>query len=74
MWTKDILIKNLEWSSSRQGQGTGPMGSGGDGMHVRCCPVCDGIDPLDSGRTEFIKSAWGHREDCELAKHIKDQP
>lgn len=68
MKTKSELLKNLEWSSRRQGQGSGPMSSGGP--LVRCCPSCGGICPTDPNRNHFVESSHGHRATCELASEL----
>jgi hypothetical protein len=60
------MLKVLEWVGSQRGQGTGPMGSGGDGRLVSACPLCRGINPKDPGRIEFIASAHGHQPSCKL--------
>ena len=60
------LLKKLEWSGHSLGMGSGPMGSGGDGCKIRCCPVCSGVDPSDSNAGDIHADWHGHREDCEL--------
>ena len=63
-------LKDIEWSGSRQGQGSGPMSSGGNGPMVRCCPKCRGVDPSDPNKGHFIDSVIGHRDGCEIKKEI----
>jgi len=60
------LLKQLEWSSSQQGLGFGPMGSGNNGRLVRACPCCGGIDPSDSGKVEFNTESHGHKARCPM--------
>lgn len=68
------LLRELEWCGTSRGQGTGFMGSGGDGYPARSCPICGGIDPSDErGTWEFVKGAIGHRDDCRLAATLKQE-
>lgn len=60
------VLESVEWSASTRGQGSGMMGSGGDGPLVRACPVCGGIDTSDPRKREFNNSTHGHRDDCSL--------
>jgi len=64
------MLRRLEWSASTRGPGSGFMDSGGDGALCPTCPICHGIDPESVNRHDFVRSAWGHREDCELANMI----
>lgn len=57
-------IDDLEWSSVRRGQGSGPMGSGGDGYAYPACPACRGLKEPNG---EFVGSAVGHQPGCKLA-------
>ncbi len=66
----NTLLKKLEWSSYRQGPGSGIMSSGGDGPMVQCCPCCKGINPADKNADDFIQEVIGHRKDCELNESI----
>lgn len=66
------LLAKFEWSGHARGQGSGPMGSGGDGYSYPACPLCRGIHP--SGKSEFVESALGHRKDCELFIAINGGP
>lgn len=59
------MLQKLEWSGHRRGQGSGFMGSGGDGLLYRACPVCRG---LEKPNAEFAPGAVGHRADCDLHK------
>lgn len=66
------LLENLEWSSFRQGPGSGFMDSGGDGAMVSCCPSCKGVKPdYPNAKSFFIQEVIGHRNDCELASELK---
>lgn len=60
-------LEAVEWSASRRGQGSGTMGSGGDGRSATACPSCGGIDPSCEASRGFIKSAHGHRKNCKLS-------
>lgn len=53
-----------EWSGYTRGQGSGPMGSGGDGHKYPACPECGGLEKPNG---EFIASAVGHRSGCTIA-------
>lgn len=59
------LIKKLEWSGHRQGQGIGPMGCGGDGRSVPACPLCGGLKRPDPG---FRDDAVGHQGGCDFLR------
>lgn len=65
-------LRSIEWASYREGMGDGFMNSG-PGPWVPACPACEGIDPnfRGRGRSDFSKSAFGHRQDCWLAKAIR---
>ena len=63
-------LRKIEWSGTRQGQGSGPMGSGGDGPHVEACPRCGGIKPTSRWRFEFGEEAWGHQSGCSPASAL----
>ncbi len=67
-WRRKTL-ELVEWLDSTRGQGSGPMGSGGDGPKFPACPVCGGIH--ESGSIEFIASAIGHKPTCVLKKLIE---
>ena len=56
----------LEWSSFRQGQGSGYMSSGGDGPLIPACPFCGQLKPGPRAESNFIAEAIGHKPDCEL--------
>lgn len=64
------VVRKIEWSSYQQGQGSGFMGSGGDGWLVSCCPVCHGINPDDPGKIEFVEESHGHRKNCIIKKAL----
>jgi hypothetical protein len=69
----ESVALELEWSGVSHGEGSGFMGSGGDGYPCRCCPMCQGIDPSDEqGRMEFVPSAIGHRDDCRLNDALRE--
>jgi hypothetical protein len=57
-------LERLEWSGYTRGQGSGPMGSGGDGQKYPACPECGGLQRPNG---EFIRSAVGHRSGCTIA-------
>lgn len=61
------ITDEVEWSGYARGQGSGPMGSGGDGARYPACPVCGG---LKRGNNEFINSAVGHKPGCRLAASL----
>lgn len=61
----DRELAEIEWSSSRQGQGFGPHGSGGDGAKYRACPACRG---LKEPNNEFVSEAVGHQPGCYIAR------
>jgi hypothetical protein len=65
-----LLFLKLEWSGTRQGQGSGFMSSGGDGTHYASCPMCGGINPEAGAEGDFMKSAIGHQKGCRLKKRI----
>lgn len=64
------LLKRLEWSSFRQGQGSGYMSSGGDGPWIPACPMCRNVHS-EKGEGHFIAEARGHKPDCELLRLLK---
>lgn len=66
------MLKQLEWSGTEYGQGSGFMGSGNDGRAFPGCPVCYGIKPDCGAEYEFVSSAIGHKKDCSLKKLIDD--
>lgn len=55
-------LDSIEWSGERQGQGCGPMGSGGGPMFP-ACPVCG---QLEKKNGHFIAEAVSHLPDCAL--------
>lgn len=57
-------LDNVEWSGYVRGQGSGPMGSGGDGYKYAACPVCRGLQKPNG---EFVAEAVGHQPGCKLA-------
>lgn len=70
---KDLnLLHRLEWAGYAQGQGSGFMGSGGDGPHFPACYICGGIKPGTGAEREFMKSAIGHKKFCQLKKRIEE--
>jgi hypothetical protein len=66
-----LLIKRLQWSGTRRGQGSGYMGSGGDGTPYPACPVCSRINPKSGARSEFMDEAIGHKKNCKLALALR---
>lgn len=56
----------LEWSSFRQGQGSGYMSSGGDGPLLPACPLCGHLKPDARAKGHFIAEVIGHKPDCEF--------
>lgn len=64
------LLQGIEWSGRTRGQGFGFMSSG-EGPIVQCCPCCGGIYPQDKWANDFVKSAHGHKSDCELNNVLK---
>ncbi len=44
----------LEWSSFRQGQGSGYMSSGGDGPLLPACLLCGHLKPGAGAESHFI--------------------
>jgi hypothetical protein len=69
--TKDTLERwrtPLEWSSFKQGQGSGYMSSGGDGPLLPACPLCGQLKPGPGAKGHFIAEAIGHKPDCEFRK------
>jgi hypothetical protein len=56
----------LEWSSFRQGQGSGYMSSGGDGPLLSACPFCGHLKPGAGAKGHFIAEVIGHKPDCEF--------
>lgn len=70
MTTAIDLLRRLEWSGIRRGQGTGFMGSGGNGEVYSSCPICHGLKKPNG---EFSHLAVGHKPDCELAARLGEQ-
>ena len=64
------ILKRLEWSGMRQGQGYGYMGSGNDGPQFPACPICDGAKPGTGSEREFSDRA-GHTNRCVLKKELE---
>jgi hypothetical protein len=56
----------LEWSSFRQGQGSGYMSSGGDGPLLPACPLCGHLKPGAGANGHFRAEFIGHKSDCEF--------
>ncbi len=63
-------IDQLEWSGTRHGPGSGPMGSGSDGHPYPACPDCGG---LKEPNNVFVEEAVGHQPGCRLAA-LLDKP
>lgn len=63
-------VDELEWSGTRHGPGSGPMGSRGDGYPYPACPECGGLKEPNG---EFVASAVGHQPGCRLAA-LLDKP
>jgi hypothetical protein len=61
---------HLEWSSFRQGQGSGYMSSGGDGPLLPACPLCGHLKPSARAKGHFIAEVIGHKPDCEFRPRI----
>jgi hypothetical protein len=57
-----------QWSSQRQGPGSGPMFSGGDGKWYPACPECGGIKPGVGAESVFMAEAIGHKTNCRIAR------
>jgi hypothetical protein len=64
------LLKRLEWSDRKQGQGYGYMGSGNDGPIFPACPICNGAKPGTGAEKEF-SSGIGHTVRCVLKKELE---
>lgn len=56
----------LEWSSFRQGQGSGYMSSGGDGPLLPACPLCGHLKPGAGANGHFRAEFIDHKPDCEF--------
>lgn len=63
-------LSAAEWSAKKQGQGSGFMGSGGNGPLVAACPSCVGICPEDQRKNEFMARVHGHGDNCALDKAL----
>lgn len=63
------LLRKLEWSGRTQGQGTS-MGAN-NGSWYSSCPICRG---LKGKPNEFVASAWGHKQGCELMEALVEGP
>lgn len=63
------LLRELEWSGSRKGQGS-YMGAA-DGRRYPACPVCGQIKPDSGSDGDFTKDAVGHAKDCRLRRAVE---
>src|SRR5215218_1499018 len=67
--TKATLARwrtRLEWSSFRQGQGSGYMSSGSDGPLLPACPHCGHLKPGRGAESNFKAEFVGQKADCEF--------
>lgn len=63
--TKKIPGPNANpWTKIRQGPGSGPHDSGGDGYPFNSCHICNGVEPTQGAKRTFIAEAIGHKKDC----------
>lgn len=65
-------LTRLEWSGK---VARAPYSMGGPTSgYLSCCPVCRGINPESRWKGEFIASAVGHRELCDMKYQLRGGP
>lgn len=65
-------LTRLEWSGK---VAKAPYSMGGPTSgYLPCCPVCRGINPEARWKGEFIASAVGHRELCDMKYQLRGGP
>ena len=69
-------LKKVQWKGRIDCLGVGPMGREGPPMHQHpSCPECRGLAPeeMQPSNSCFIKSAYGHRDDCAILLAIQEE-